>query len=181
MQVLKGMQFQEQDESKQITLLQTTAALGSHCRGANAELLVLVGLLSRIGDPNACMTAMAAELLLGMLLDNAPLSPHVSPAEGNRPLLTMNVVKERQRFFDDKLRTIDRFQPQPLTQCPSWSRSRRHASDPSRLIFMLIAKRGTLCRICCQEASQAGHTAHGDTESAGIYGKAPHQPTKSTG
>ena len=65
LQELKGMQFQEQEESVQITLLQSIAALGAHFRGANAELLVLVGLLGRIGDTNACMTAIAAELLLG--------------------------------------------------------------------------------------------------------------------
>lgn len=65
LQALKGMQFQEQDESVQITLLQSIAALGAYCRSTNAELLVLVGLLSSIGDPNACMTAMASELFLG--------------------------------------------------------------------------------------------------------------------
>lgn len=59
------MQFQEQEESVQITLLQSIAAFGSHCKGPNAELLVLVLLLGRVGDPNACMTAIAAELLLG--------------------------------------------------------------------------------------------------------------------
>lgn len=60
------MQFQEQEESIQITLLQSIAAYGAQCRGPNAELLVLVLLLGRIGDPNACMTAIAAELLTGV-------------------------------------------------------------------------------------------------------------------
>ena len=59
------MQFQEQEESIQITLLQSIAAFGAQCRGANAELLVLVLLLGRIGDSNACMTSIAAELLSG--------------------------------------------------------------------------------------------------------------------
>lgn len=65
LQELKGMQFQEQEESIQITLLQSIAVFGAHCRGANAELLVLLLLLGRIGDQNACMTAVAADLLSG--------------------------------------------------------------------------------------------------------------------
>lgn len=59
------MQFQEQQDAVQMSLMQSITALGSHLKGANAELLVLVLLLGRIGDPNPCISAMAAELLLG--------------------------------------------------------------------------------------------------------------------
>ena len=76
------MQFQEQQDSVQLSLMQSITALGAHLKGGNSELLVLVLLLGRIGDPNPCMTAMAAELLLGMT-PSKPLSRSLAPAPGS--------------------------------------------------------------------------------------------------
>lgn len=70
------MQFQEQEEFVQIALLQIVAAIGAYCKGQNAELLVLVLLLGRIGDPNASMTALADELLLGRTTSQSLAASH---------------------------------------------------------------------------------------------------------
>jgi len=62
-QELRSMNYQEQHEAVQATLLQTIAAVGAHMQGSNAQLLVLVVLLNRTDDSNQGVRAVASDSL----------------------------------------------------------------------------------------------------------------------
>ena len=76
------MNYQEQHEAVQATLLQTIAAVGADIQGSNAQLLVLVVLLNRTDDANQGVRAVAsdslrsAHLLLPPFNPTCPLQPY---------------------------------------------------------------------------------------------------------